>query len=412
MGLGSFLKKAAGIALPIAGSAIGGPIGGAIGSTLSSVISGGDPLAGLLGGLGGGSGGGSFLNSSSLSGLGGIGNSLLSYAFSNPGTGGYNALQDAAKKTGKYYDEYLDVGVGATGNLKDALGIAPSPPNAAEAEKFVRDVLGYKGEVGGGKVMDWINAQPSLRAQYDTFRQPGGNAPNATQAVNFVRSIGYTGPIGGGKTEAWLAKNPAAKAKFDAFMRPAAPDNAALAKWLRDKGYTGDLSGAEAWLDAQPTARQRYDDFMNPKADTAGGINSFLATPEYRLLFGDPATTGEDYDPVANFRGDPAYEFVLGEGLGALDRSAISKGMLRSGTHSQDLIKFGQDYADTNYQNYLNRLSGSYSNYLRGLQAASGFVPTAAAAMGDADMAAAQAYAAQKFANADRRNNLLGTLLG
>lgn len=51
----------------------------------------------------------------------------------------------------------------------------------------------------------------------------------------------------------------------------------------------------------------------------------------------------------------PGYQFRLGEGIKALDRSAAARGRLRSGAQVKAITKFGQDYATNEYDNMLRR---------------------------------------------------------
>lgn len=53
---------------------------------------------------------------------------------------------------------------------------------------------------------------------------------------------------------------------------------------------------------------------------------------------------------------DPSYQFRLGQGQQALERSQAAKGMLGSGNILQALQDYGQGMASTEYQNQYNRL--------------------------------------------------------
>lgn len=60
-------------------------------------------------------------------------------------------------------------------------------------------------------------------------------------------------------------------------------------------------------------------------------------------------------DP-SSIQGTPGYQFRLGQGVNALDRSAAAKGMLHSGNQLYDLENYAQGLASTEYDNQLNRL--------------------------------------------------------
>ena len=51
----------------------------------------------------------------------------------------------------------------------------------------------------------------------------------------------------------------------------------------------------------------------------------------------------------------PGYQFRLGEGIKALDRSAAAKGTLLTGGHLKDLTGFAQGLASTEFQNEFGR---------------------------------------------------------
>jgi hypothetical protein len=63
-------------------------------------------------------------------------------------------------------------------------------------------------------------------------------------------------------------------------------------------------------------------------------------------------------DPTATLRATPGYDFMMKQGVNALDRSAASRGMTSSGPQAKALQTYGQGQADQTYNNYLNRLWG------------------------------------------------------
>lgn len=82
------------------------------------------------------------------------------------------------------------------------------------------------------------------------------------------------------------------------------------------------------------------------------------------------ATTGSEY---GGYTKTPGYDFRLQEGVNAIDMSAASRGGLHSGATLKASQQYGQDYATSEYGNYLNRLTGMASNgqNAAGAQAAS-----------------------------------------
>lgn len=59
----------------------------------------------------------------------------------------------------------------------------------------------------------------------------------------------------------------------------------------------------------------------------------------------------------ALFTALPGYQEGLTSGLDQMDRRAASRGMLASGNNNLDTMKYGQDYANRFYGDYVNRLA-------------------------------------------------------
>lgn len=57
----------------------------------------------------------------------------------------------------------------------------------------------------------------------------------------------------------------------------------------------------------------------------------------------------------ANLQNDPGYQFGLGQGTQALERSAAARGGLYSGATMKALQRYGQDYAGTKFNEAFNR---------------------------------------------------------
>lgn len=69
---------------------------------------------------------------------------------------------------------------------------------------------------------------------------------------------------------------------------------------------------------------------------------------------------------AANFTESPGYQFRLGEGVRALDRSASARGRLGSGGHQRALIRYGQGVASNEFGQYVDRFN-TYANRLSNL---------------------------------------------
>ncbi len=107
--------------------------------------------------------------------------------------------------------------------------------------------------------------------------------------------------------------------------------------------------------------------------------------------FGLPGgTEGADYGKyardfgMADFTADPGYNFRMGEGMKALERSAAARGGLISGGALKAAQRYGQDFASNEFTNAFNRFQTNRANQLQPLQSLMGAGQTAANTMGNA----------------------------
>lgn len=135
-------------------------------------------------------------------------------------------------------------------------------------------------------------------------------------------------------------------------------------------GAASGAAGIRAYQNAQEEAAKNRA-ATSPWTATGGGAEDMLAR-----LYGlghityqnnDPRTSGTlDKSNVAGdrtaalnaFQASPGYQFRLGEGIKALDRSAAAKGMLLSGAQQRAVTDYGQNTASNEFGNYSNALMG------------------------------------------------------
>lgn len=112
--------------------------------------------------------------------------------------------------------------------------------------------------------------------------------------------------------------------------------------------------GAPGWQGGGMKA----DDWLQ---DPTGGQHDII-TSGGQLVFNpdDPTagTGGGGQMGGGSLMDDPGYQFRLGEGLKALQRSAAARGTLLTGGTLKGLQGFAQDYASNEYQNAFNRNMG------------------------------------------------------
>jgi hypothetical protein len=89
-------------------------------------------------------------------------------------------------------------------------------------------------------------------------------------------------------------------------------------------------------------------------------------SPLSALLFGKEynAETGEfgrelsQQERLNYFQESPGYQYQLDQGIGAIDRSAASAGMLQSGNTMKEVQQYGSNLANQEYGNYIDSLLG------------------------------------------------------
>ena len=132
----------------------------------------------------------------------------------------------------------------------------------------------------------------------------------------------------------------------------------------------------KAAREANELQQQIYDEsvargtpFLEPGQAAASRLGLALG------LTGDPQAEGygtlADVD-MANFTADPSYQFRLGEGQKALERSAAARGSLYSPATSKALMDYAQNLASQEYGNIYDRRAAQQSNLFNRLANVSG----------------------------------------
>ncbi len=143
---------------------------------------------------------------------------------------------------------------------------------------------------------------------------------------------------------------------------------------------------------AQQAADLSWKMYMQTREDLAPwrGTGTAATTQEAGML-GLPGYNA--LDPTSILRATPGYQWAVGQGVNALDRSAASKGMLMSGAQTKALTTFGQGLADQTYQQYINNLARTSALGESAAAQTGGFGMQAANQMGQSYMAGGQAQA-------------------
>lgn len=175
---------------------------------------------------------------------------------------------------------------------------------------------------------------------------------------------------------------------------------------------TKDASQAQLELE-----RYIYDTTRSDFAPWRAAGNSALGKlGEYFL--GD-----EGFKPIdlSGYKTSPGYEFRLGEGLKALERRASAAGYRLSPQLGKEMVRYAEDYATGDFENYANRQERQYDTYMNRLASLAGIGQTAtaqtaqagsnyAAGAGQANYMAGQARATNAANTGSAINQGIGNL--
>lgn len=113
------------------------------------------------------------------------------------------------------------------------------------------------------------------------------------------------------------------------------------------------------WTMVPTTIQQTVQ--VPPDPNAVAKAQSDLQTARNALSQASQAPAGQDYGSLLrnftneDFRTAPGYEFRLGEGQKAIERSAAARGNQLSGAALKGLTRYGQDFASNEFQNAYNR---------------------------------------------------------
>lgn len=142
---------------------------------------------------------------------------------------------------------------------------------------------------------------------------------------------------------------------------------------------------------AKYTADMQMKMFNQVRADNepyrVGGYGAYGALQGLLGLGGNPDAAQQAFQ---GYQDSTGYQFRLGEGMQAIDRSAAARGGLNSGATLKALQRYGQNMASAEFGNYLNQLQGVINPGQQALQTNASAGQNAANAIGSAAMGAAE----------------------
>lgn len=130
--------------------------------------------------------------------------------------------------------------------------------------------------------------------------------------------------------------------KYHPFWRGLAEQSRAKEGAARERA-----AGFEKAVGEYSQVKQEYEPYKQLGKESVSAVQK---------LFGDPGSV----------KGLPGYQFRFEQGQGAIENVAGKKGQLFGGNTLQELVRYGQEYATSEYDNELKRRMGASS---MGLQA-------------------------------------------
>jgi hypothetical protein len=113
---------------------------------------------------------------------------------------------------------------------------------------------------------------------------------------------------------------------------------------------------------AERTAELQAQQFQETRADLAPWRTiGAQALGQYADMLGVPRTAGAEVAAAPDrsaFFESPGYQFRLGEGIRAVERSAAARGSLQSGAAMKAVQRYGEGLAGQEYGNYMAQLGG------------------------------------------------------
>lgn len=203
------------------------------------------------------------------------------------------------------------------------------------------DTLGAGGSsvFGGVPAGTTAAASPFGTGTAGTGSTVFGGTAGASSAVNPFAAMAGPGTVAGGSG--------AAGAGTGGMFSWLTADNAKTAgKALLGAGgilpalgdYFSSRDAANTMSKATDSAAARADPFAPERPQYADALQQMMMNPQ-------------------NFAQDPSYQWRVGQGQAALERSNAAKGYLGSGNMNIDLVNYGQNAGSQEYQNQYNRLA-------------------------------------------------------
>lgn len=189
--------------------------------------------------------------------------------------------------------------------------------------------------------------------------QQGYNEAAAAAAQSNATSSAALNPFISAGTDAYHAYLDAIGVPYQtAAATPGQAAQTALPQSVLQMGPDGQLG---LWEGGAPGTWQYKGSPQTPgyaKAAAAHGMKFVAGDFSKPAVAPTPAVYSQPdtQSILQRFMNSPGYQAMYQQGLSSLNSAASAQGLLGSGAQGQALEKFGANYAQTGYQNYLNNL--------------------------------------------------------
>lgn len=165
-----------------------------------------------------------------------------------------------------------------------------------------------------------------------------------------------------------------------------------------------DVAAKSAAADRQ-LAQQVYNSYLSLATPTVDRGNA--AGGQINALLGLGGNVAGAQDALATWRGSTGYQTGLNEGQNAINTGYAARGALESGAAQKALLKYGTDYSNQNFGQYVGMLSNQQGAGLNALGAVTGSGASYVNQVTNANQGAAGAQANAALYGAQAQQNAL-----
>lgn len=151
---------------------------------------------------------------------------------------------------------------------------------------------------------------------------------------------------------------------------------------------------------------------LSPGVNFSGMVSPNANDPQTPTTPQGTGTGQQGQDRYGGFYASPGYQFRLDQGMNALNANAATRGSLQSGSTLRALQRHGQDYASSEFNNYVNQLFNVAGYGQTSTGQGNALASNYANNVSNNNLTAAQARASSYGTQANTWQNALGSIGG